>query len=176
MASLSVFAAGVDASDRRAEQLHPKDVERLSLHVFGAHVDVTAQPEKRADCRRRDSVLACAGLGDDAPLAHSLREEPLTESVVDLVRACMCQVLALQKNACAAERLADPAGLVERSRAAHVVGEQLAQARDERVVLSGGEVRGFELRDRGHERLRHEPAAVDAVVSARVRITFCERW
>src|SRR6185295_4472839 len=172
---LERLRSGVDASDRRAEQLHPEDVQRLALHVFGAHVDVTAQPEKRAHCRRRNAVLACPGLSDDAPLAHSLREESLTESVVDLVRARMCQILTLQNNAGAAERLADASGFVEGSRAAYVVREQLAQPRDERLVLSGGEVRGFQLRDWSDERLRHEPAPVDAVVSARVRVTFCER-
>ena len=173
---LERLRSGVDASDRRPEQLHPEDVQRLALHVFGAHVDVTAQPEQRANRRRRNAVLAGAGLRDDPPLAHSLREQALTEGVVDLVRAGMCEILALEKNACAAERLTDTAGFVKRSRAADVVGQQLPQPRDERVVLSRGKVRGFQLRDWCDERLRHEAAAVDAVVSARVRITFCERW
>ena len=58
-------AAGVDRADRRAEQPHPEDVERLPLHVVGAHVDVALEAEQRADGRGRDAVLAGAGLGDD---------------------------------------------------------------------------------------------------------------
>ena len=66
-------AAGVDARDLGAEQPHAEDVQRLALHVLGAHVDVALEAEQRAGRRRRDAVLPGAGLGDDAPLAHALR-------------------------------------------------------------------------------------------------------
>jgi hypothetical protein len=41
-------------------------------------------------------VLAGAGLGDDALLAHALREQGLPEGVVDLVRPGVEEVLALE--------------------------------------------------------------------------------
>jgi hypothetical protein len=41
-------------------------------------------------------VLAGAGLGDDARLAHALGEQRLAERVVDLVRAGVVEVLALE--------------------------------------------------------------------------------
>ena len=176
MASLSVFAAGVDASDRRAEQLHPEDVQRLPLHVLGAHVDVAVEPEQRADRRRRDAVLAGAGLGDDAPLAHALREERLPERVVDLVRAGVREVLALEEDARAAERLAEPPRLVERRRPARR-SRAAADAAVRRTPSSAAR-RGTPPRssvDGRHERLRHEPAAVGAVVAARVRVALATR-
>ena len=43
---------------------------RLAAHVLGAHVDDALEAEARADRRRRDAVLARAGLGDDALLAE----------------------------------------------------------------------------------------------------------
>ena len=63
------------------------DVQRLARHVLGAHVDDALEAEQRAGGGRRDAVLAGAGLGDDARLAHALGEQRLAERVVDLVRA-----------------------------------------------------------------------------------------
>ena len=50
-----------------------------------------------------------AGLRDHAPLAHEAREQRLAEHVVDLVRAGVREVLALQVDARAAEGLASSA-------------------------------------------------------------------
>ena len=61
-------------------------------------------PEQRARRRRRDAVLPRAGLGDDAGLAHALGEQHLAERVVELVRAGVEQVFALEPNLRAAER------------------------------------------------------------------------
>ena len=64
-------AAGVHLLDRRPEQLHADDVQRLAAHVLGAHVDDALEAEQRAGGRRRHAVLPGAGLGDDAPLPHA---------------------------------------------------------------------------------------------------------
>ena len=44
------------------------------------------------------AVLAGAGLGDEAGLAHPLGEQRLAEHVVDLVRAGVVEVLALEQQ------------------------------------------------------------------------------
>jgi len=41
-------------------------------------------------------VLAGAGLGDDPPLAHPLRQEYLAKGVVELVRSGVVEILALE--------------------------------------------------------------------------------
>jgi hypothetical protein len=44
-------------------------------------------------------VLAGARLGDDARLAHAPRQQHLADAVVDLVRAGVAEVLALENSA-----------------------------------------------------------------------------
>ena len=97
-------AARVDAQHLGAEQPHPEHVQRLALHVLGAHVDVALEAEQRARGRGGDAVLPGAGLGDDPPLAHAHGEQRLAERVVDLVRAGVREVLALEEDARAASQ------------------------------------------------------------------------
>ena len=63
-----------------AEQLHAEDVGLLPLDVDRAHIDDARQVEERAGGRGRDPVLAGAGLGDDAGLAHAPRQQDLAEA------------------------------------------------------------------------------------------------
>ena len=99
MASFSVRLPALTSRDRRAEQAHADDVQRLAPHVFRAHVDDALEAEQRTGGGRRHAVLPGAGLGDDAPLAHALGEQRLPQRVVDLVRAGVRQVFALEENA-----------------------------------------------------------------------------
>ena len=100
-----------------AEQLHAEDVRLLPLDVGRAHEDHAFQPEAGADRRGGDAVLAGAGLGDDPGLAHPPRQQDLPEHVVDLVRAGVVELVALEVDLRAAEPLGQPLGEVERRRA-----------------------------------------------------------
>ena len=133
---LQRLAAGIDLTHGRAEQLHADDVQRLTPHVLGAHVDVALEAEQRARGRGRDAVLAGAGLGDDARLAHALGEQRLPERVVDLVRAGVREVLALEKDAHAVATRArgEACGLVDRRRPADVVLQQSIELGAERGI------------------------------------------
>ena len=102
---LERLAAALDRDDLRAEQLHAKDVRLLAGNIDRAHVDVAVQAEQRRGGRAGDAVLPRARLGDDALFAHPLRQQRLTERVVDLVRAGVRQILALEVNLRAAELL-----------------------------------------------------------------------
>ena len=79
-----------------AEQLHARDVEGLALRVHLAHVDTAFQPEERSGGGRRDSMLPSASFSNDAALAHAFREQRLPQHVVDLVRARVVEVFALE--------------------------------------------------------------------------------
>jgi hypothetical protein len=87
---------GRHRDDAGAEQAHAEDVELLARDVLGAHVDLARHAEQRRDRRGGDAVLAGPRLGDEAALAHAPRQQRLADAVVDLVRAGVVEVLALQ--------------------------------------------------------------------------------
>ena len=110
-------ASGADRHDLGAQQAHPGHVERLPPGVLLAHVDDALQVEQRAGGRGGDTVLTCPGLRDDATLPHAPGQQRLAEHVVDLVRAGVVEVLALEQHgracpaASAANRRASVSGL-----------------------------------------------------------------
>ena len=116
-----------------AEQSHALDIGRLAADVLAAHVDDAFEPEARANGCRRDAVLAGARLSDDPLLSEPLRDQHLAERVVDLVRARVHQVLALQVHALVGR---EPLDARERRRPARVVREQLMQLREEGRVVA----------------------------------------
>ena len=120
-----------------------------------------SRPEQRARGGGRDAVRARAGLGDDPRLAHALGQQRLAERVVDLVRAGVVEVLALEVDG-VADLVGQPLREVQRRRAADVVVEQRVELGAVARVVAGGEPRRLELDQRGHERLRDVLAAVGA--------------
>ena len=147
--------AGGDGHDLGAEQAHPGDVERLALGVDLAHVDHALEAHERRRGRRGHAVLARAGLGDDPGLAHPLREQRLAQHVVDLVRAGVVEVLALEQDARPARVLGEPARVGDGRGTAGVVALQAVELGEERRVVARLLVLGGHLVDRGDERLGH---------------------
>ena len=96
--------SGRDAAHFGAQQLHALHVQLLALHVHVAHVDHALEIQQRAHRRRGHAMLTRAGLGDHALLAHAFGQQSLPECVVDLVRARVQQIFALQVNLCPAQR------------------------------------------------------------------------
>ena len=92
-------AARVDRHHLGAEQPHPPHVERLALDVDRTHVDRALEPEQRRRGGGGDAVLTGARLRDHALLAHAPRQQRLTQHVVDLVRAGVGEVFALEEHA-----------------------------------------------------------------------------
>ena len=101
-------------------------------------------------------MLAGAGLGDDAALAQPLREHGLSECVVQLVRAGVEQILALQ-----VQLLARREALRERQRRrpSGVRAAELADLRPERLVRLRLFPRRLELVERRDQRLGDVAAA-----------------
>src|SRR5262249_11246888 len=126
--------------------------------------------------RRRDAVLPRAGLRDDPLLAHADGEQRLAERVVDLVRAGVREILALQEDARAAGGRGQALRLVERRRAPDVVPEPLSELGAEAFVCPDAEVRRRQFLDRRDERLGDEASAIRAVVAAFVGIARAENW
>jgi hypothetical protein len=105
-------------------------------------------------------VLPGAGLGDDSSLAEPLCQHRLAERVVQLVRARVEQVLALE-----VEPLAGREALRERqrSRAAAVLAPEPVELGCERVVGLRLAPACLELVERRDQRLGHVTPAVLAV-------------
>ncbi len=89
---------GFDGDDGCAHQPHAADIGRLTLHVERAHINGAGQADAGAGRGRRHAVLPGAGLGDDPACTEPLREQDLAEGVVDLVRAGVREVLALEPD------------------------------------------------------------------------------
>ena len=157
---LQSLLSRVNRHDFRAEHFHAIHVEFLPLAIHRAHVDDAFHPEHRGDGGGGDAVLARAGLGDDAGLAHAFGEQDLADGVVDLVRAGVEQVLALEKNFRAAEFAREAFGEIKRCGPATEFPEIILELALKRRVFLGAEVFGLQLLQRVHQRLRHEASAV----------------
>ena len=103
-------------------------------------------------------MLPGAGLGDYPALPHSLGEERLAERAVDLVRAGVVQVLALQVHV-AADLGGEPGRGTERRRPADILLEQSVEFARESCVANGFVECRFELVERGDQRLGDVPSA-----------------
>ena len=166
MASLRVRAAVGDALHFGAEHAHAEDIQALAPHVLFAHVDHALEAEQRAHRGGGHAVLSGAGFGDDAPLAHAAGEQRLSQAVIDLVRAGVEQVFALEPDARAAQGLAQVFGEVERRGAAGVVVQQIGEFGLEGRVLARREIGGFEFFNRRHQDFGDVAPAVGSEVSA----------
>ena len=156
---------GGDRADLGTHQAHACDVERLAFHVDGAHVDHALHAEARADGGGRDSVLACAGFGDDALFAKPFGDEDLPEGVVDLVSAGVKEVFALEVNFRSAQFLRPALGEIKWRRAADIVMEEVVQLGMEGRIIFRRFISGRQFLQGSHQRLWHKHAAELAVVA-----------
>jgi hypothetical protein len=115
-------------------------------------------------------VLARARLGDDAPLPHPPREQDLPERVVDLVRARVREVFALEEDARAAGRFGQARGVEERRRTPRVIFQKRVELGPKVFFTTRRVERRRQLFERGDERLRHEATAVRPPAPALVRL------
>ena len=164
-----LIAAG-DRHDRCAEQLHAADVRRLALHVDRAHVHRARHAEPRARGGGSDAVLTGAGFGDDALRAELLREQHLADGVVDLVRAGVREVFALQPHL-RAPALRQRARVRQRRRPADPAAQLgvkfvAGTSRIAQIAIDAG----LQAIERRHERLGHVAAAERPEAAARVGI------
>jgi hypothetical protein len=109
-----------------------------------------------------------AGLGDDPALADPLGEQRLTQHIVDLVRAGVVEVLALEQDPGTAGVLGELGHLGDRAGPAGVVALQPVELGEEGRVDPHRLVGLGQLVQCGDERLGNEPPAEDAEVAGGV--------
>jgi len=115
-------------------------------------------------------VLAGPGLGDDALLAHPRGEQRLADGVVDLVRAGVVQVLALEQDLRAADLLAEALGVIDRAGTAHIVGQILVVGGDEGRIATRLVIGGRQLLQRPDQGLGDETPAVAAEMAVGIGV------
>ena len=166
---LERLRSGLHRHDLGAEHVHAKHIRLLPLDIDRAHIDDAFEAEARAERRGGDAVHAGAGLGDDALLAHAPRQQNLAEHVVDLVRAGVIELLALEIDLGAATMRGQPLGEIERRRAADVMREIAVHFFLERGIGLGLGVGLLQFQDQRHQRLGDKTAAIDAEMPVLVR-------
>mmetsp|Transcript_109121 Transcript_109121/g.304172 ORF Transcript_109121/g.304172 Transcript_109121/m.304172 type:complete len:274 (-) Transcript_109121:725-1546(-) len=156
--------AALRGHDLSAHHLHAEDVQRLALHVHRAHVDDALEAQERAGRGAGDAMLARTSLGDHPRLAEALGEQRLAQSVVDLVRAGVGELLALEPQLGAPQLRRQPLRVVDWRGAADVLRAEAPELRLEIWVPLRGLPSLAELLVRLHERFRDVTAAVLAEV------------
>jgi hypothetical protein len=151
-------------------QLHYVHVECLTFDVERAHENIDRNAELRTDRRGRHAVLARARLGDDALLAHASREQTLADRIIDLVRARVIEIFALEQQ----RRSRPVAYEARRLHEGRGPPDEIAQDRvilgPKRRVREGRVHARFELGERFDEHLGHELASEGSKISTRVRL------
>ncbi len=160
-----------------AEHTHAGHVEGLTAGVDLAHVDAALEAEHGAHGGGGHAVLAGAGLGDHAGLAHALDEQGLAERVVDLVRAGVVQVLTLEEDTGVEtgllfDKCGEARGFGQRARAAHVTLLERHEFLVEFGVGLGLRVHALKLVEGGDEGLGHIAATELAPIRS---LMFAER-
>jgi hypothetical protein len=155
--------------DPTAEQTHPKDVQGLALDVLAAHVDLAREAEQRGRGGGGDAVLAGARLGHQPLFLHADGKQCLAEDVVDLVGACVTEILALEEDTGTTVLFGQPSREVEWRGPTRIVAQEVAQAGVEATVPSGCPVGTLQLDERLHQRLRNEASSVDPEVPTTIR-------
>ena len=79
-----------------SQNLHPGNIGRLLCYIHFSHMNLALQAEK-CSCRGQGHpVLACPSLCDKALLAHEFGQQSFPHTVVQLVGACVVQILPFQ--------------------------------------------------------------------------------
>jgi hypothetical protein len=100
-----------------------------------------------------NAVLPGARLCDYAFLAHTDREQRLTDRVVDFVRAGVVKILALEPDLSAAALFTQPLREIKRRGTSNVVLQQGGELSLKRGILTRAVVFGREFVERANERL-----------------------
>ena len=112
-------------------------IQLLAFNILGAHVDHAFHPEARTDGGSGHAVLSRTGLGDDAGLAHTTSKQDLADRIVDLVGACVAQVLTLEVDPSTAQVVREPLGKRQSRWTADVVAQEAVILSLEGRILFG---------------------------------------
>ncbi len=166
---LERLAAALHRHHGGAKQLHAKHIRRLAGDVLAAHVNDALHAVAGRHGGRGHAVLASASLGNDALLAHATSKQRLADGVVDLVRAGVIKVFALEEDARAASVLGQAPSEVDRAGAPDKVLEFVSELGLKFGVLADFGISLAQFGERAHQRLGDKHTAVGPEVAPCVR-------
>ena len=114
-------------------------------------------------------MLPRAGFSNHAFFAHAAGKQRLTDGVVDLVRAGVVQVFALQPDLRAAQMLGQPRGMVHGAGSADIMLQIVAERFPKRGVVFRGLVGRCQFLQGGNQGFGNVHAAVFAEKSSFIR-------
>src|ERR1051326_1520851 len=104
-------------------------------------------------------MLSGTCFGNDALLAHAFGDERLSDRVVDLVRAGVIEVLALEQQPEVTAEGRKLRSVAERRRTADVVLQDRVELAAKRLLAAQFSIGALEFVERGHESFRDVLAA-----------------
>src|SRR5712691_10010749 len=152
------------------EHLHPVHVQFLSVHVLGPHVDLRVQPQSRARHSGSNPVLSRPGFSNDPPLSHFLGQESLAESIVNLVRATMQEILSLQVDPSTSNMATQIGSKIQRCWSSSEMVQPARQLLLEQGIVREPVVRFLKRPQRLHQGLRY---ILPSVFSELARLRTC---
>mmetsp|Transcript_16550 Transcript_16550/g.30032 ORF Transcript_16550/g.30032 Transcript_16550/m.30032 type:complete len:523 (+) Transcript_16550:478-2046(+) len=82
----------------RSQRVHTENIQLLTFAIHSTHVHSAVQAKLGTNGRRRNTMLPRTSLGNDTRLTNPLRQESLTNGIVNLVRPSMRQILPLEPD------------------------------------------------------------------------------
>ena len=107
--------------DAGSEQLHAKDIERLTPDVLGAHENIAFQAEECGDRGSSNPMLAGAGFRNHLAFSHTAGQEDLAHGIINLMSSGMVQVFTLQIDLRATEMFGEPFSKIKWTRATDII-------------------------------------------------------
>ena len=153
------------------KQLHAENVEHLPLDVLLAHVNLAFQSKQRTNRSGRYSVLTRPRLGNDPFLAHPNRQQSLPQSIVDLVRPSMVEVLALNRDV-QTSVFRQPLCLSQRVWTPHILSKKIVKLFPKCRILPCSLELSIKLFEGRHQCLRHKSPPKRAKTATSVRFGF----
>ena len=152
----------------RAEHFHADHIQMLAFDIHFAHADGAFQPHERRARRSGHAMLPGPGFGNDPLFAHAFGQQALPQRIVDLVRAQMIQILALEPDPGPAQHAAEIGAVEHRARAPCIMDKQIFQLPLEGSVAQSRVKSSGQFVQARPDRFRHILAAVRAEKSPAV--------
>mmetsp|Transcript_2179 Transcript_2179/g.3201 ORF Transcript_2179/g.3201 Transcript_2179/m.3201 type:complete len:224 (-) Transcript_2179:846-1517(-) len=105
----------------RSKCIHSEDVEFLALTVHSTHVHGAVESKHGTDSGSSNTVLSRPSLSNNARLSNTLRQKGLSNGIVDLVSASVCEIFTFEPNVSTTSQLRETLGEVKRCRTSNKV-------------------------------------------------------